>query len=147
MPGRVVRTHTAARVAEILASKRGRAHLEEYGWVQGMPIIMAQACESVEDVMGLASIHGRAVLVAMIDPQTDDLCMLHLSMPNPALRIEEALARTLRISDLMTQAKAGHALVLRISHWKYSAVAHRLPAGPRHTPGSFSATRRVYASA
>ena len=86
MAGRIARTQTALRVADFLAPREGKAHLSEYGWSPGVPIVMTRATESVEDAMGMISIHSRAALVAMLDPATKDLRMLYVSTPQAALK-------------------------------------------------------------
>ena len=49
MPGRLVRSQTAVRVAELLGSREGRRHLGNYGWTQGMPVVMTQPEESLDE--------------------------------------------------------------------------------------------------
>lgn len=128
MPGRIVRSRTAARVTELLGSREGRRHLSERGWVQGMPVVMTGATESVNDVMGLVSIHGRSVLVAMLDPLTDALKFLFVSMPNPALEVVNPEKDETQIQDLFRRAELQGLVTFRSKYWESSTVTHPIPS-------------------
>ena len=128
MPGRIVRTKTAERVSELLGSREGRKHLSEYGWAQGMPIVMTVSTESVNDVMGLVSMHGRSVLVAMLDPQSDELKFLYVAMPNPALETVGCEKDSTPISDLFERAELQGLVTFRSKYWESSTVTHPVPA-------------------
>lgn len=128
MPGRIVRSKTAERVAELLGSREGRKHLSQFGWVEGMPVVMSESHEALDDVMGLVSVHGRAVLIAMIDPRSEQLLFLHISAPNPALSIVNSVAEGTNISSLFEAAEHEGMMTFRVKYWKYSAVAHLIPA-------------------
>ncbi len=128
MPGRIVRTETAERVTELLGSREGRQHLSAHGWVQNMPVVMTAAKESANDVMGLVSMHGRAVLVAMIDPQSSELKLIHVSMPNQALKPVEVEAEETRIGSLFQRAAREGSTTFRVKYWEHSAVAHPIPS-------------------
>lgn len=128
MPGRIVRTETAERVTELLGSREGRNHLSSYGWAQNMPVVMTGAKESVNDVMGLVSMHGRTVLVAMIDPATDELKLLHVSTPNQALKTVGVEADATQIGSLIARAELEGMVTFRVKYWQHSAVAHPIPS-------------------
>lgn len=127
MPGRIVRSKTAERVAELLGSREGRSHLSEYGWIQGMPVIIAQLNEPVDDVMGLASVHNCAVLVAILDNQSDQLRFIHVSPPNGALQIVDETPAKTRICTLFEQAEEKGMLAFRVRYWTHTAIANALP--------------------
>lgn len=128
MPGRLVRSQTALRVAELLGSREGRRHLGNYGWTQGMPVVMTQPLEPLDDVMGLVSVHRRPVLVAMVETQTDELKFLHISEPSPVLEVVRPSAPRTKIKDLFDEAEQNGMTSFRVKYWRYSAVAHAVPA-------------------
>ena len=127
MPGRLVRSQTAQRVAQLLGSRKGREHLAAFGWKPGMPVIMTQPSEKLDDVMGLVSVHQGAVLVAMTEPCTDELRFLHISEPSPALKVVESCPPERAIISLFEQAERAGMSMFRVKYWKYSAVAHAIP--------------------
>ena len=126
MPGRLVRSQTAVRVAELLGSREGRRHLGNYGWTQGMPVVMTQPEESLDDVMGLVSVHKRPVLVAMLGKQTGELKFLE---------VVPASAPRSTIKDLFAQAEHSGMAAFRVKYWQYSAVAHAVPHFDANAPG------------
>lgn len=135
MPGRLVRSQTAVRVAELLGSREGRRHLGNYGWTQGMPVVMTQPLEPLDDVMGLVSVHKRPVLVAMLETQTGELKFLHISEPSPVLEVVPASAPRSTIKDLFAQAEHSGMAAFRVKYWQYSAVAHAVPHFDANAPG------------
>ena len=146
MPGRIARTHTAERVAELLRTRSGRSHLAKYGWFKGMPIVMTTPSEPVNDVMGMVSMHGQAALVAMIDPECGELEFLYVSTPQPALKQVPAEADDQRIAGLFARTADSGLATFRVKYWAHSAVAHRVPAMPRTTaPVTADYTRRFLA--
>ncbi len=108
-------------------SREGRKHLSEYGWVQGMPIVMTAPTESVNDVMGLVSMHGRPVLVTMLDPQTDELKFLYVAMPNSALQTVGCELDSTTISVLFQRAELHGLVTIRSKYWEFSTVTHPVP--------------------
>lgn len=130
MPGRIVRTRTAVRVADFLATREGKAHLSSYGWAQGMPIVMTQPSESLNDAMGMVSIHGRAVLVAMLDPQTEELLMLHITPPQTALKVAKVWSDQLTMGEFFQRLGTENVGEFRVKFWKHTAVAHQIPTCP-----------------
>ncbi|MFK0085388.1 hypothetical protein [Glutamicibacter sp. NPDC090743] len=127
MPGRIVRTQTAVRVADFLATREGKAHLSNYGWAPGMPIVMTQPTESLNDAMGMASIHGRAVLIAMLDPQTEALLMLYITPPQVALKVTKACADRLTMGEFFQRLSSATIAEFRVKFWNHTAVAHKIP--------------------
>lgn len=152
MAGRIARTQTALRVADFLAPCEGKAHLSEYGWSPGVPIVMTRATESVEDAMGMASIHSRAALVAVIDPATKDLRMLYVSTPQEALKRSGPRHRAAPWGDLFEQLGSALIIELRVKFWHHTAVAHIIPSCPAMVNGhdswasSFSRTAQPLAT-
>ncbi|UTM45889.1 hypothetical protein [Glutamicibacter mysorens] len=141
MPGRIVRTRTAVRVADFLATREGKAHLSDYGWAQGMPIVMTQPAETLNDAMGMASIHGRAVLVAMLDPQTEELHMMHVTVPQAALKVTKACADRLTMGEFFERLATELIAEFRVKFWKNTAVAHKIPACPAMQSRTTSSAR------
>lgn len=121
------RSQTAEKVAELIGSEEGRQHLAQFGWAKGMPVVMAQPSDSFEDVIALASVHGRAVLLAMLEPVTGHLRLLHLSEPNSALQIVEPHKPETIIRVLFDEVQKSGMATFRIRYWQYSAVAHAVP--------------------
>ncbi|WP_333615312.1 hypothetical protein [Glutamicibacter sp.] len=128
----MVRSKIAELVAELLGSREGLDHLSEYGWVQGMPVVMATPNEPLDDVMGLVSIHGRAVLVAMEDVETEDLRFVHVSMPCPFLHVVAATSSGTTTGSFFDRVKHESMVTFRVQYWKHSAVANAVPiSAPR----------------
>ncbi|MHC6176508.1 hypothetical protein [Glutamicibacter sp. X7] len=127
MPGRIVRSRTADLVAEVLGSREGREHLSQYGWVQGMPIVIATPKELLSDTMGLASVHGRAVLIALLNEDNGELNFMHVSVPNAGLAVVEAHAADATIQSLFEQVAHDGVATFRVEYWQHSAVAHWIP--------------------
>lgn len=127
MPGRIVRTQTAERVSELLGSREGRKHLSAHGWVQGMPVVMTVPTEPVNDVMGLVSMHGRPVLVAMFDTTANELKFIYVSTPNPALQQVELEKESTQIQELFSRTEQEGLMTFRVKYWDCSAVAHPIP--------------------
>lgn len=147
MPGRIVRTQTAERVAELLGSRDGRAHLSAYGWAQGMPVVMTVPTETVNDVMGLVSMHGKTALVAMIHPDTNELHFIHVCTPNQALRVVEIESEDITIFDLFNRAQVEGTVTFRVKYWQYSAVAHPIPVHQTsHGPFSVHPMQPIHAA-
>lgn len=127
MPGRIIRTQTAVRVADFLATREGKAYLSNYGWGPGMPIVMTQPTESLNDAMGMASIHGCAVLVAMLDPGTEELHMLHITTPQVALKVTTACPDKITMGEFFERLATETVVEFRVKFWKHTAVAHKIP--------------------
>ncbi|MFJ2619781.1 hypothetical protein [Glutamicibacter sp. NPDC087344] len=141
MPGRIARTQTAVRVADFLATREGKAHLSNYGWAPGMPIVMTQPTESLNEAMGMASIHGRAVLIAMLDPQTKELHMLHVTVPQITLKVTKACADRLTMGEFFQRLSTATIAEFRVKFWKHTAVAHKIPTCPGMQPQNTASTR------
>lgn len=127
MPGRIVRSKTAERVALLLDSREGRKYLARHGWKEGMAIVMTLPAEPLEDVMGLVSVHPGAVLVAMVDEDSQDLRFIHVSETSAALQVVEESARGMSFGNFVDALELSGVATFRIRYWKYSAVAHILP--------------------
>lgn len=149
MPGRFVRSKIAEHVAEVMGSRQGRQMLEEHGWSQGMPIVMAQPDEKLSDVMALVSVHQPPVLVATLDPATEELCFTYVALGCPALEVVDPRDSAESIRSLYLDAQKTAFLTFRISQLPSSAVAHALPPmrAPQqksyHTMGTPTSTGRV----
>ena len=102
---------------------------------------MTQPTESLNDAMGMVSIHGRAVLVAMINSQTEELQMLNVTTPQASLKITEASADGLTMGEFFDHLAAEPIAEFRVKFWKHSAVAHRIPTCPGMQSQSNAATR------
>lgn len=127
MPDRVARSRTAQLVSELIGTRHGRQYLQQHGWMPGMPVIMTGPREPLDDVMGLVSVHEGPSLVAMIDPISDQLRFLHVSLPTPVLQVVGLEAPGTIISSFFDRARRSGSVTFRVKYWPYSAVAHALP--------------------
>lgn len=127
MPGSITKSKTAQRVAELLGAREGREHLNQYGWVQGLPIVMATTAEKLIDVMGLVSIHERAVLIALASAENHQVQLMHVSMPNAVLRVVAAADEEAMIESLFDLVARQEMTEFRVKYWAHSAVAQRIP--------------------
>ena len=128
MPGRIIRTRTAGKVADFLATREGKNHLSAYGWFPGMPIVVTQAEESLLDAMAMVSVHGQAVFIAMLDPHTQDLRMMHISTPQAALRVVTPTPDRLTVKEFFDHVDENKLAEFRVKHWKHTAIASILPS-------------------
>lgn len=128
MPGRFVRSKIAENVAEIMNSRQGRQALERHGWVQGMPIVMAQPEEKLSDAMALVCVHEPPVLLATLEPLTDELCFTHIVVGCSALEPVEIRDEASTTRDLYLEALQRKSfLTFRVNGHVHSSVAHALP--------------------
>lgn len=127
MPGRIVRSKIAERIADLLGSREGREYLSQYGWAQGMPVVMATANELLSDVMGLVSVHGRAVLIAMANPETEELHFVHVSTPSPVLNEVAPSSADALVGSFFERVESESMETFRMAYWKYSAEANAIP--------------------
>lgn len=130
MPGRFVRSKIAELVSEIINSRQGRAQLSAHGWVQGMPIVIAQPEESLSDVMSLVAAHQPPVLVATTDPTNGDLWFMYVSIGCTALQVVEPLSQETTIEQLYRAAIPTSFLTFRIAQMPASSVVHAI--APQH---------------
>jgi len=136
MPGRFVRSRIAQQVSEIISSRQGRAQLSAHGWVQGMPIVIAQQDEQLSDVMSLVAAHQPPVLVATTDPENGDLWFMYVSIGCVALQVVEPLPQNTSIGDLYRSASRSSFLTFRIDQMTASSVVHAIePQHVRHHAG------------
>ena len=119
MPGRIARTQTAVRVADFLATREGKSHLASYGWAPGMPIVMARSSEPLNDVMAM---------VAMLDPRSVELLMLHITTPQSALRVVAPSPATVTIGEFFDRLSSVTIAEFRVKFWQNTAVAHVVPS-------------------
>ncbi|MFJ5149943.1 hypothetical protein ACIP6D_17295, partial [Glutamicibacter sp. NPDC088455] len=86
-------------------------------------------------------IHGRAVLVAMLDPQTEELHMMHVTVPQAALKVTKACADRLTMGEFFERLATELIAEFRVKFWKNTAVAHKIPACPAMQSRTTSPTR------
>lgn len=127
MPSRITRTQTAVRVAEFLTTREGKSHLEQYGWFKGMPVVITNHVESLNDAMGMVSVHGRAVLLAMIAPGSDHLQLLYITTPQNALRVVDVASPKKTSGQFFKEVLAVGSKEFRVKHWRHTAVALAIP--------------------
>ncbi|MGN0128474.1 hypothetical protein [Glutamicibacter soli] len=123
-------TPAAQRMQELFGCPEARRHLTSYGWMEGMPVVFAHACERVEDIMGLVSVHGRAVLLVRIDGQTNDLQLWHISVPSPIFTRVEPVSPESTIQDLCVRHPKSRLTPFRVAFWSHSAAIHEIPLHP-----------------
>lgn len=128
MPSRIARTQTAVRVAEFLATREGKQHLAQYGWVKGTPVVMTNAQEKMSDAMAMVSVHGRPVFLAMIDPETEHLQMLYVTTPQSSLAVVDAASSSKTSASFFKEVVMQGSQEFRVSQWHYTAVAFAVPS-------------------
>lgn len=71
--------------------------------------------------------HGKTVLVAIIDPASDELKLLSCQA-HQALKTVDVEADAMQIGSLFARAELDVTLTGRVKYWKHSAVAHLVPS-------------------
>lgn len=130
MSGRFMRSKTAELVSEVIGSRQGRAQLSSHGWVQGMPIVIAQPEETVNDVMSLVAAHQPPALIATLDPANNDLWFLYVSIGCTALQVVDPLESHTTVSQLYKTAMGSSFLTFRIAQMATSSMVHAIE--PQH---------------
>lgn len=130
MSGRFVRSKIAELVSEVIGSRQGRAQLSAHGWIQGMPIVIAQPGEPVNDVMSLVAAHQPPVLVATLDPENNDLWFLYVAIGCSSLKVVDPLESHTTIAQLYKAALGSSFLTFRIKQMPTSSMAHAME--PQH---------------
>lgn len=126
MPGRYARSATATRVSEFLGTRSGRRFLREDAWEKGMPIVISQPHELLTDAMSLAATHNATSLVAFLDPGSNELLFLYISLPNKDLETVTPEPCNRTVLDFYGSASKTFARTFRVRGWKYSAIAHAI---------------------
>ncbi|MGV2852905.1 hypothetical protein ACNPON_16250 [Glutamicibacter sp. AGC13] len=121
--------HTPAtqRLNELLHYPITQRHLTAYGWVEGMPVVFAHRDELVEDVMGFVSVHGRAVLLALTNAQTDALQLWHVTIPSPLFTRVVPLPSGTTLAELCIRHSENRLMPFRVHFWAHSAALHQIP--------------------
>lgn len=127
MPGKYIQPSLIEQVRATLASREGRNFLTNNFWTEGMPIVTGKAQEPLETTMALLASHQCPALIAMADPESDDLRLLYVSVLTPALEIVPCFAKHSSLWDLFQAADLSGLLTFRVKPWKFSRVAHALP--------------------
>lgn len=127
MPGKYIQPSLIEQIRALLASREGRSFLTSNSWVEGMPIITGKAHESLETTMGLLSLHQRPALIAVAEPESEDLRLLYVSDLSRALQIVPCLPKHFSLWDLFKTADLAGLLTFRVKQWKFSRMAHALP--------------------
>ncbi|MFR0638462.1 hypothetical protein ACPROK_08005 [Glutamicibacter soli] len=122
-----LRTYASQRVEELLSSPAAKRHLASYGWVEGMPVVLADPTERVDDVMGFVSIHGRAVLLALCDTDSEHLELWHITIPSPIFTRVEPLRPETTLAELCVRNDRSRLSPFRVSFWAHSAAIHEVP--------------------
>lgn len=141
MPGRLIRSKIAEQVSEIIGSRQGRSQLSAHGWVQGMPVVIAQPEEKLSDVMSLVAAHQPPALIATLNPQNSDLWFMYVSIGCTSLQIVEPLSSTTTLEQFYHAASAVGVLTFRIAQMPASSVVHAIePQRTNLHPGYPAAT-------
>lgn len=96
-----------------------------------MPVVMAATNESLSDVMGLVSVHGRAALIAMANPETEELHFVHVSTPSPVLNEVAPSSADALVGSFFERVERESMVTFRMAYWKYSEVANAIPTFSR----------------
>ena len=127
MVGPLVRSKTAAVMAQLVASRAGRRLLETHGWRPATPIVVARYDEPLNDVMVLVGVHDYPLLLAMLEPRTQNLCLVHVTFCCPDLQVVPVVPDCYTAGQLHQEAVATSLLTFRAKYWEHSAVAHAYP--------------------
>ena len=122
-----LQTPATQRIQELLGCPEARRHLSSYGWIEGMPVVFAHATERVEDIMGLVSVHGRAVLLVLSDDETENLQLWHITVPSPIFTRVEPTTPGMMIQELCTRHPESRIIPFRVAFWSHSAAIHEIP--------------------
>lgn len=109
-----------------------RTHLAAYGWMEGMPVVLAQHDDPVDEVMGFVSVHGRAVLMVVAGGQTDELQLWHITVPSPLFPKVAHLPAGTAISELCSRQRTAKLMPFRVAFWSQSAAIHEIPCFVRN---------------
>jgi hypothetical protein len=135
-----LRSNATRRITELLNSHAARRHLSTYGWTEGMPVVIAEPHELVEDVMGFISTQGRAVLLVLCGGEPDNLQIWHVTVPSPIFPEVPALPAESTMGDLCRRNSESRLATFRVGYWAHSAAIHEIPFSVRtqSAPGAES---------
>lgn len=126
------RTWATQQLARLLANRDAQRHLMTYGWVEGMPVIFAGPQDQVEEIMGFASVHGRAVLLAISIPEYNELQLWHITIPSPIFDRVPPLPPGTTLEQLCIKQAQNRLRPFRVSFWAHSAAIHEIPCFVRN---------------
>ena len=66
----------------------------------------------------------------MLDPQTEELHMMHVTVPQAALKVTKACVDRLTMGEFFERLSTELIAEFRVKFWKNTAVAHKIPACP-----------------
>ncbi|MFJ2619033.1 hypothetical protein [Glutamicibacter sp. NPDC087344] len=92
-----------------------------------MPIIVAQHDEKLGDVMALAAAHKPPVLVATLDPESENICFTYVAIGCSDLEIVAVRGTDDSIIDLYRESRLRPCITFRVAPLLHSAIAHALP--------------------
>lgn len=120
------------QLTQLLANEDAQRHLTTYGWVEGMPVIFAGPQDQVGEIMGFASVHGRAVLLAIIAPGHNELQLWHVTIPSPIFDRVPSLPPGTTLRQLCIRQAQNRLMPFRVSFWAHSAAIHEIPCFVRN---------------
>lgn len=123
---------TGQQLTQLLANEDAQRHLMTYGWVEGMPVIFANPQDQVEEIMGFASVHGRAVLLAIGTPKYNELELWHVTIPSPIFDRVPPLTPGTTLGELCIKQAQNRLRPFRVSFWSHSAAIHEIPCFVRN---------------
>ncbi|MGQ3384551.1 hypothetical protein [Glutamicibacter sp. TV12E] len=97
-----------------------------------MPIVISQPQEFLTHVMGLVATQNDTALVAFIEPTTDELLFIYVSLPNKNLAVVQTESPRQTILDFYRTVNSTFARTFRVKGWKHSAIAHAISTCDRH---------------
>lgn len=100
-----------------------------------MPIVLAESRKLLDEVMGMVSIHGRSVMVAIYDEPADHLSLWFVSLPNPALENVPAEPPGQTMGRFIAQGTPDGARTFPVRYWAYSAITFEIPCYVRSDRG------------
>lgn len=126
------RRWTTQQFAQLLANEDAQRHLMTYGWVEGMPVIFADPQDQIEEIMGFASVHGRAVLLAVGIQEYNELQLWHITIPSPIFDRVPPLPSGTILEHLCIRQAQNRLRPFRVPFWAHSAAIHEIPCFVRN---------------
>ena len=83
--------------------------------------------------MGLVATQNDTALVTFLEPTTDELLFIYISLPNKNLAVVQTEPPRQTVLDFYRTVNRTFARTFRVEGWKYSAIAHAINTCDRST--------------
>ena len=82
--------------------------------------------------MGFASVHGRAIFLAISIPEYNELHLWHVTIPSPIFDPVSPLPSGTTLGQLCNKRDQNRLRTFRVSLWAHSAAIHEIPCFVRN---------------